>query len=129
MSLVQGVPIDALVRVLRSFEEYNAFLAFDIGSSNVRCGIVKSKLDSEGMVAKAKARLVDVWRHGDKKGRETHHRAHGGPLRDLEKCAGKFGFRLAPSVCAGCPGIIGQDGVIHRETQNLHLLRVEAPDL
>ena len=58
---------ETLVRV-RSFEEYNACLAIDIGGSNVRCGIVKSKLGSDAMVANAKARSADVWRHGDKKG-------------------------------------------------------------
>ncbi len=101
-------------------KDYNAFLAIDIGGTNIRCGIVKYKLDSEGMVAKAKARSVDVWRHGDKEvTRNDVVSRMGNSLRELEKRAGKLGLRLAPYVCAGCPGVISHDGIIQRGTQNL----------
>lgn len=101
-------------------KDYNALLAIDIGGTNVRCGIVKFKLDSDHNVAKAKARSVDVWRHGDEKASRNDIVARIAlSLIELEKHAGKSNLRLAPFVCAGCPGIIGNDGAIRYGTQNL----------
>jgi hypothetical protein len=101
-------------------KDYNALLAIDIGGTNVRCGIVKFKIDDEGRVARAKARSVDVWRHGDKDvSRNDIVRRIALSLIELQKRAAKSALRLAPFIGAGCPGVIGQDGTIRGGTQNL----------
>ncbi|WP_045835837.1 ROK family protein [Hyphomicrobium sp. 99] len=101
-------------------KEFNAFLAIDIGGTNVRCGIVKYKLYKDGSVEKTKARSVNLWRHGDEDVSRNDIVARITlSLLELEKRAAKSRLRLAPFVCAGCPGLIGPDGSIRSGTQNL----------
>jgi hypothetical protein len=101
-------------------KDYNALLAIDIGGTNVRCGIVKFKVDGDGHASCAKAKSVDVWRHGDEDVSRNDIVARIAlSLVDLQKRAGKSALHLAPVVCAGCPGVIGKDGTIRGGTQNL----------
>lgn len=98
----------------------DAILALDIGGTNVRCGIVKTRIRRSPDLSHAKVIHREKWRHAD-----------DGPSRKalvdrlakmLEKqirhCK-KKGIRLAPFVGIGCPGLIRKDGSISRGAQNL----------
>lgn len=63
----------------------------------------------------------ELWRHADEKKvtREEAVKELAGMLEGLIARAGKEGFRLAPFIGIGCPGIIEADGTIDRGAQNL----------
>ncbi|MBO9649930.1 MAG: ROK family protein [Variovorax sp.] len=99
---------------------HDAILALDIGGTNVRCGIVKTRRKRARDLSKARVIHREKWRHAD-----------DGPSRKvlvdrlvemLEKqmryCR-KKGIHLAPFIGIGCPGLIRKDGSIARGAQNL----------
>ncbi|SEA46754.1 ROK family protein [Variovorax sp. YR216] len=99
---------------------HDAILALDIGGTNVRCGIVKTRRRRARDLSRAKVIHREKWRHAD-----------DGPSRKvlvdrlvemLEKqmrYCGRKGIRLAPFIGIGCPGLIRKDGSIARGAQNL----------
>lgn len=106
-------PTDALT-------DYDAFLAVDIGGTNVRCGIVKPRLARASDLSKAKVIKRDKWRHADDDPKQKDLVA--GIVEMLERNirrAHKRGMRLAPFIGIACPGLIREDGSIARGAQNL----------
>ena len=99
---------------------HDGILAVDIGGTNIRAGIVETKLKKAKDLSKAAVFASDLWRHGDEK---TKRDEAVGRLIDMLKehiaIAAKEGLTLAPVVGIGCPGIIREDGSIETGAQNL----------
>jgi predicted NBD/HSP70 family sugar kinase len=99
---------------------HDGILAVDIGGTNIRVGIVETKLKKAKDLSKASVFASDLWRHGDEK---TKRDEAVGRLIDMLKehiaIAAKEGLKLAPVVGIGCPGIIREDGSIETGAQNL----------
>jgi len=92
-------------------ERRDAILALDIGGTNVRCGIVKTRIRRAPDLSRAKVFHREKWRHADD---DPSRKALVDRLAQmLEKqmryCKRK-GIRLAPFVGIGCPGLIRKDG-------------------
>jgi hypothetical protein len=98
---------------------FQGILAADIGGSNVRTAIVEAELE-DGSVAGAHVWGCELWRHADSKSEKELLLQHMVErLRHAASLAEQEGVRLAPFIAIGCPGIIGEDGVILRGSQNL----------
>jgi predicted NBD/HSP70 family sugar kinase len=100
--------------------DFEAYLAVDLGGTNVRCGLVESKLAAapEGGCAEVAERLQ--WRHvEDAPERDEAVRRMAGMLNGLTAQARTLGLRLAPFVGIACPGAIEPDGRIAAGAQNL----------
>jgi predicted NBD/HSP70 family sugar kinase len=101
-------------------EGFDAILAVDIGGTNIRVGIVETKLKKAKDLSKASVFASDLWRHGDEKTKRDEAVSR---LIDMLKehitIAEKEGLKLAPVVGTGCPGIIRDDGSIETGAQNL----------
>ena len=100
---------------------HDAILAVDIGGTNIRAGVVELNLKKAPDLSKAGVWKFELWRHGDEKkvNREDAIKKLVGMLEDLIGKAKKEGFKLAPFIGIGCPGIITKDGSIDRGAQNL----------
>jgi predicted NBD/HSP70 family sugar kinase len=103
------------------FEAHDAILAVDIGGTNIRAGVIALNLKKATDLSKASVWKFELWRHADEKKvtREEAVKELAGMLEGLIARAGKEGFRLAPFIGIGCPGIIEADGTIDRGAQNL----------
>jgi predicted NBD/HSP70 family sugar kinase len=103
------------------FKAHDAILAVDIGGTNIRAGVVELNLKKEADLSKAKVWKFELWRHADEKkvDREGAVKKLAGMLEELTGKAKKDGFKLAPFIGIGCPGIITKDGAIERGAQNL----------
>jgi len=103
------------------FKAHDAILAVDIGGTNIRAGVIQLNLKKESDLSKAAVWKFDLWRHGDEKkvDREGAIKKLVGMLDDLIGKAKREGFKLAPFIGIGCPGIINKDGAIERGAQNL----------
>jgi predicted NBD/HSP70 family sugar kinase len=99
---------------------HDGILAVDIGGTNIRVGIVETKLKKAKDLSKAAVFASDLWRHGDEKTKRDEAVSR---LIDMLKehiaIAAKEGLVLAPVVGIGCPGIIREDGSIETGAQNL----------
>lgn len=101
-------------------EAHEAFLAVDVGGTNLRCGIVEHRLDKSGDGAKARVIEHMQWRHADDEpGRGEAIARLAGMLNGLNAQARTLGIRLAPFVGVACPGRIERDGRIPQGAQNL----------
>lgn len=101
-------------------EGFDGILAVDIGGTNIRVGIVETKLKKAKDLSKAAVFASDLWRHGDEKTRRSE--AVERLIDMLEEhitLADKEGLKLAPVVGIGCPGRIREDGSIETGAQNL----------
>lgn len=101
-------------------KHHDAILAVDIGGTNVRCGIVKTRAKKAKDLSKAKVIERMKWRHADDKP------SRGGLIDKLAEMlqaqidySRKEGLRLAPFIGIACPGQIRKDGSIASGTQNL----------
>jgi len=101
-------------------EHYDAILALDIGGTNVRCGIVRTRRKRASDLSKAKVVRREKWRHADDgpNRRELVARLAEMLEEQVHYCK-KKGIRLAPFVGIGCPGLIRKDGSIARGAQNM----------
>ena len=100
--------------------KYDAILAVDIGGTNVRCGIVKTRHRKAPDFSLAKVVRRVKWRHADdgpNRGSIVEHIAE--MLEDMVLYSERKKIRLAPFVGIGCPGLIRPDGSIARGAQNL----------
>ncbi|CAN5373674.1 ROK family protein [soil metagenome] len=99
---------------------HDAILAVDIGGTNVRCGIVKTRVRKSADLAKAKVVRREKWRHADDKpsSRGLVDRL-AEMLDDMVRYSTRHGIRLAPFIGIACPGVIRKDGSIANGTQNL----------
>ncbi len=102
-------------------EGFDGILAVDIGGTNIRVGIVETKLKKAKDLSKAGVFASDLWRHGDEE--KTKRDEAVGRLIDMLEdhiaLAAKKGLNLAPVIGIGCPGLIREDGSIETGAQNL----------
>jgi predicted NBD/HSP70 family sugar kinase len=101
-------------------EHYDAILALDIGGTNVRCGIVKTRRKRAPDLSKAKVLRREKWRHADDGPNRRDLVARLAEMLEAQvRYCKKKGIRLAPFVGIGCPGLIRKDGSIARGAQNM----------
>ena len=101
-------------------EGFDGLLAVDIGGSNIRVGIVETKLKKAKDLSKASVHASDLWRHSDEKtNRDGAVERLIEMLKEHIELAAKGEFRLAPVIGIGCPGLIREDGSIETGAQNL----------
>ncbi|MDR6538170.1 ROK family protein [Variovorax soli] len=101
-------------------EHYDAILALDIGGTNVRCGIVKTRRKRAPDLSQAKVLRREKWRHADEgPNRRVLVARLADMLEEQVRYCKKKGIRLAPFVGIGCPGLIRKDGSIARGAQNM----------
>jgi hypothetical protein len=101
---------------------YDAFLAVDIGGTNVRCGIVRPRARKTPDLTEVKISGLRKWGHAgddDATRREDLVQGIAGMLKKLIRQAEAKGLKLAPFVGVGCPGMISEDGSIATGAQNL----------
>ena len=99
---------------------YDGMLAVDIGGTNIRAGIVETRLADAADFSKARVWKSDLWRHAnDSPSRTETVKTLVGMLKGLMERASKEGIDLAPVIGVGCPGVIESDGSIVRGGQNL----------
>jgi hypothetical protein len=99
---------------------YEGILAVDVGGTNIRTGVVKLNLGKAKDLSQAVVLKSELWRHGDEDVKRDD--AVDRLVEMLEahvKDAKKTGFKLAPLIGIGCPGVIDTDGAIERGAQNL----------
>jgi hypothetical protein len=102
------------------FKGHDSILAVDIGGTNIRCGVVDLNLKKADDFSRATVWRRELWRHADDKPTRTEAVQKLVSMLDkLIKAAGKEGFKLAPFIGIGCPGLIEPDGSIDRGAQNL----------
>jgi predicted NBD/HSP70 family sugar kinase len=104
------------------FKAHDAILAVDIGGTNIRAGVVQLNLKKEPDLSKAAVWKFELWRYADEKkdvDREGAIKTLADMLEGLIVKSKKEGFKLAPFVGIGCPGIITKEGAIDRGAQNL----------
>ncbi len=102
------------------FAGYDGLLAMDIGGSNFRVGVVELHLRASPDLGGCTVWASELWRHAaEKPSRSAAIERLLGMLGDLVGRAQRKGFRLAPFVGVGCPGVIEEDGSIARGGQNL----------
>ncbi|RIK98818.1 MAG: glucokinase [Proteobacteria bacterium] len=102
------------------FEAHDSILAVDIGGTNIRCGVVKTRWKKAKDLSKAVVWKSELWRHAD------HEPTREGAVKKLVKllkglivAADKEGLKLAPFIGVSCPGAIDPDGNIEKGAQNL----------
>lgn len=101
-------------------KHHDAFLAADVGGTNLRCGIVEHRLDRDKDGSKARLLEHMQWRHADDEPDRGETIARlAGMLNGLTAQARTLGIRLAPFVGVACPGQIDDDGTIPQGAQNL----------
>jgi predicted NBD/HSP70 family sugar kinase len=102
------------------FEGYDSILAIDIGGTNIRCGILETRRKKSAELPKASVWKSEIWRHADDEpSREEAVKRVVKMLKDLIAKADEGGFKLAPFIGIGCPGVIDSDGSIEKGAQNL----------
>lgn len=100
--------------------DYDAFLAVDVGGTNLRCGIVEHALREAPDGANARTLEHMHWRHAeDEPGRDEAVLRMAGMLNGLTAQARTLGLKLAPFVGIACPGVMQPDGSIVQGAQNL----------
>jgi len=99
---------------------FDGILAVDIGGTNIRVGIVETRLKKAKDLSKAGVFASELWRHGDEKTKrdEAVSRLNDMLLEHIA-LADKKDLKLAPVVGIGCPGLIRDDGSIETGAQNL----------
>jgi len=101
-------------------KKYDAILALDIGGTNVRCGIVRTRIKRAPDLSRAKVLRREKWRHADEHpNRKALIDRLAAMLEAQIRYCRKQGIRLAPFVGIACPGLIRKDGSIARGAQNL----------
>lgn len=101
-------------------KEHDAFLAVDVGGTNLRCGIVEHNLRRDRTGARARLLEHMHWRHAeDEPGRGEAVARLAGMLNGLVAQARTLGMRLAPFAGIAVPGQIEKDGGIPQGAQNL----------
>ena len=100
--------------------DHDAFLAVDVGGTNIRCGIVEHRLHKDAYGGKARVLESLKWRHaGDDPGRNEAVARLAAMLNGLSAFARTLDLRLAPFVGIACPGQVETDGSLSAGAQNL----------
>ncbi|UPG74108.1 hypothetical protein MVG78_08295 [Roseomonas gilardii subsp. gilardii] len=101
-------------------EGRDAFLAVDIGGTNLRAGVVRLAGCAPRDPARDQVWASRLWKHAeDKPDRDDAVCGLATMLHDLSHAAIHAGLRLAPVVGISCPGLIDEEGHIERGGQNL----------
>jgi predicted NBD/HSP70 family sugar kinase len=99
---------------------YEGILAVDVGGTNIRTGLVRLNQAKAKDLSEAVVLQSQLWRHADEDVKRDDAVARlVGMLAGHVKDARKSGFKLAPLIGIGCPGIVDTDGSIERGAQNL----------
>jgi predicted NBD/HSP70 family sugar kinase len=99
---------------------FDGILAVDIGGTNIRTGIVETRLKKAPDLSKARVAVSELWRHSeDSPKRDEAVDRLIEMLQDLASKAEKDKLALAPVIGIGCPGLIREDGSIETGAQNL----------
>ncbi len=99
---------------------HDAFLAVDIGGTNIRCGIVEHRLHAHAGGRKARVLERVKWRHADDRPKRNEAVIRlGAMLNGLIAQARTRGIDLAPFVGVACPGQVERDGTLSQGAQNL----------
>ncbi len=102
------------------FEAHDSILAADIGGTNIRCGVVETRLKKASDLSKAAVWRSELWRYADDEPtREGAVKRLAKMLKDLIAAADTEGRKLAPFIGIACPGVIRGDGGIEKGAQNL----------
>ena len=102
------------------FSGHDAILAADIGSSNLRAGIVSLNPKKAADLSAATVAASELWRYREAKpSREEVVAKLVQMLRGLIGKAGKAKLHLAPFIGLACPGVVNADGSLADGTQNL----------
>lgn len=102
------------------FAGHDGVLSVDIGGSNIRAGIVCSRLKKAPDLSEAVVRESELWRHrDDSPKRDEAIERLCEMLVTLTRKAKKRDISLAPFIAVACPGQIRPDGAIERGAQNL----------
>jgi predicted NBD/HSP70 family sugar kinase len=102
------------------FEAQDGILAVDIGGTNIRCGVVETRLKKASDLSKASVWKSELWRHAnDEPTREGAVKRLVKVLKELIVAADTAGLKLAPFIGIACPGVINDDGSIAKGAQNL----------
>ncbi|SHG24461.1 ROK family protein [Kaistia soli DSM 19436] len=99
---------------------HDAMIAIDIGGTNIRVGVVRLRLDQAPDLSRAAVWKSTVWRHADES--PARQKTVDRMVRMVKRLAGlaaREGFKVAPLIGVGCPGVITHDGSIDRGGQNL----------
>lgn len=97
-----------------------AFLAVDIGGTNIRCGLIAPRLDQRDDGSRAIVLERSQWRHAtESPDREDAMVRMAAMLNGLIAHARTRDLDLAPFVGIACPGQIAHDGRIVHGAQNL----------
>jgi hypothetical protein len=102
------------------FRRRDAFLAVDVGGTNIRCGVVEPRWSQAPDGSKARVVESLQWRHADDdpdRGEAVARMA--AMLNGLSAFSRTLGLRLAPFIGIACPGRIEADGRIPQGAQNL----------
>jgi len=101
-------------------QAHDAFLAVDVGGSNIRCGIVEHRLHKNAHGGKARVVESLKWRHADDEpSRKEAVARTAAMLNALAAFARTLRLRLAPFVGIACPGQVESDGSLSAGGQNL----------
>src|SRR5437764_8949670 len=102
------------------FEGYDGILAVDIGGTNIRCGVVETRVKKAPDLSKAAVWKYELWRHADDEPtREGAVKRLAKMLKGLIELAEDEDLELAPFIGIACPGVINADGSIQKGAQNL----------
>jgi hypothetical protein len=102
------------------FKGHDAFLAVDIGGTNMRAGVVTFTSGKSSPFADLAVVKLDLWRHAEEETkRDDAADRIVGMLNDLADWSKKKGLKLVPVIGVGCPGRIDPAGAIERGAQNL----------
>lgn len=98
----------------------DAILAVDIGGTNIRVGVVKTRVRKAADLSMAKVVRREKWRHADDEPNRTELvKRLAAMLQDMISYCERKKIRLAPFIGIACPGVIRKNGSIARGTQNL----------
>jgi predicted NBD/HSP70 family sugar kinase len=101
-------------------EGHDSLLAVDIGGTNIRAGIVETRIKDKADLSKARVWKSELWRHADDEPNRTATVEHiVGVLDRLIAKAQKADLMPAPVIGIACPGTIMPDGSIANGGQNL----------
>jgi hypothetical protein len=99
---------------------HDAFLAIDIGGTNIRAGLVEFAAGKPKPFSHLAVAKLEFWRHADDEMKRDEAAARVVQmLQDLLDWAKKKRLKLVPVIGIGCPGRIDADGSILRGAQNL----------
>ncbi len=101
-------------------EGHDSLIAVDIGGTNIRAGIVETRIKDKADLSKARVWKSELWRHADDDPKRSATVEHiVGTLERLIAKAQKADLMPAPVIGIACPGMIMPDGSIANGGQNL----------